>query len=195
MFGGGNFRNLIHACESDCRAARGSRGKDAMREKKDAAAQYCEAVKATSELELSQAHSAPRGTNSCVTLCCASISLQTPRLECLRWEVAQERLRCWKTALAPYWILISISYTSCIFFFFASFFKINTTWERLLILISRNVFACKFSVQVYNVCLWKSPIFYFISRKWFPSLKRFSVFPQIWWYKNLFSVALCLTPN
>lgn len=69
MFGGGNFRNLIHACESDRRAARGSSGKGAMRAKKDAAAQYCEAVKATTEPEISQAHSAPRSTNSCVTLC------------------------------------------------------------------------------------------------------------------------------
>lgn len=34
MFSGGNFRNLIHTCESGCRAAKGGGGKGGLREKK-----------------------------------------------------------------------------------------------------------------------------------------------------------------
>lgn len=44
MFRGANFRNRIQARESDGRVARGSGGKDGLKEKKDAAAQYYETV-------------------------------------------------------------------------------------------------------------------------------------------------------
>lgn len=95
-------------------------GRTGLREKKAAAAQCYEAVKESSELELSQAHSAPHSTNSCVT---ASLRVNVTA-DAKTLNAAEERLRCCGKACTSFVTYIYNLYVMYIFCFI-TILKIN----------------------------------------------------------------------